>query len=193
MNKNFSYVSIIATIFLLGLLIWIVYPRTEVVQEKVTEEAKEIQAKIDTSSIQNAVNLYFVQKEELPTTNPIEVGVPQRVDFSKLVTDFIKKEPTNSDNYWIDAKSKVTYCPFNADNYAELQASNSLVAWSLVQGVDKYYIYDLNAQNEEYAFLGYSEGNSNYFKLSNLNPNAIYAISMLDSAGNECPAIKVNQ
>lgn len=193
MNKNFSYVSIIATIFLLGLLIWMVYPRTEVVQKEITRDAKVIQEKIDTSSIQNAISLYFIQNEQLPTSNPVEVGVPQKIDFSKLVTDFIKKEPMKSENYWIDSNAKVSYCPFDANNYAELQASNSLLAWSLVQGVHKYNIYDLNSQNEEYALLGYSNSNSNYFKLTNINPSAIYAVSMVDSAGNECPAVKAYQ
>lgn len=189
MKSQFSYISIIATIFLLALLIWITLPKQQVTQEEVITEAKEIQKRIDTSSIQNIINLYVLQTENLPTDKNVEVGLPQPIDFSKLVTDYMKKQPENTNNYWLDYEGKVSYCPFNPNTYVELQPANGLLAWNLTEGVSKYHIYDLNADK---TLLGSSEGTSNFFRLNSINPNSIYALSMIDSAGNECPAVRVN-
>lgn len=192
-KKLFTLIELIVVIVILGILAAIVVPNIS----SFKDDADQTAIVSNERNIQTSVDLYVLKNNNsTPTNNTPIVGNPQKIDFNKLNSDYLRSLPkTKGVKYWLDYNLKVSGSTIDAPK--DVNFSNGTLSWSNVKDAVSYNVYKTEestsslANNTRLLLLENIKA-SNTLKVEVSLPvltNGSYLVSAIDNRDFETPAV----
>lgn len=191
-EKYFSLIELIVVIVIISIVAAIVIPNIQDIQSK----AKVASLQSDLRNIQTAVDMYSLDNRgNYPTLFQPKLFKPEVIDFTKLVTDYLRSSPQDENiKYWVDFTGKVWMSNLDSPNVKILESN--VIEWNRVENAQSYNIYEVEFL-DTYGSLNFSK--ANYILIYNVKDTGedkysyrgeegkIYAVSTISNLNLESP------